>query len=74
MEKLLVRPMEVAEALGVSRSKIYELIASGAMPSVRIGKSVRVSVDELRKWVRSHSSGSQTDIDRPQAGPEGVSR
>src|SRR5580692_5410426 len=51
MERLLLRPVEAAEAIGVSRSKIYELLASGDLPSVRIGASVRVPVDALRAWI-----------------------
>ncbi len=47
MEKLLLRPVEAAEAIGISRSKIYELLASGELPSVRIGASVRVPVEAL---------------------------
>lgn len=51
MEKLLLRPIEAAEAIGLGRSKTYQLISSGAIPSVRIGKSVRVPVVALRKWI-----------------------
>jgi excisionase family DNA binding protein len=51
MEKLLLRPVEAAEAIGISRSKIYELLASGELPSVRIGASVRVPVEALRAWI-----------------------
>jgi excisionase family DNA binding protein len=36
IEKLLVRPIEAAQMLSVSRAKIYELVASGAIPSVRL--------------------------------------
>ena len=49
--RLLLRPAEVGEALGLGRSKAYELIASGTIPSIRIGKSIRVSADSLRRWV-----------------------
>ena len=38
LEKILLRPAEAAEMIGVSRSKIYELIASGAIPSVGLRK------------------------------------
>ena len=48
---LLLRPTEAAEAIGVGRSKCYELIASGELPSIRIGGSVRVLVDALRAWI-----------------------
>lgn len=49
--KLLLRVPEAAEALGMSRAKTYQLIAMGAIPSVRIGASVRVPVDKLREWI-----------------------
>lgn len=51
MEKLLLRPAEAAEMIGVSRSKLYELMAEGALPSVTVGASRRVPVADLRAWV-----------------------
>lgn len=51
VDKLLLRPIEAADAIGVGRSKIYELLASGALPSIRIGGSIRVPVDKLREWI-----------------------
>jgi excisionase family DNA binding protein len=58
MDKLLLRPMEAAESLGVSRSRIYELIQSGELPGiVRLGRSVRVSSEALRVWVRKQAGG-----------------
>lgn len=52
MDKLLVRPVEAAEAIGNSRTKIYELLARGELsPSVRVGSSVRVPVEALRTWI-----------------------
>jgi excisionase family DNA binding protein len=38
---------EVAEVLRIARSRAYELVGSGEIPSVRIGRSVRVSREEL---------------------------
>lgn len=60
MEKLLLTPSEVAETLGIGRTKVYALLASGEMPSVRIGASVRIPVAELKEWLREHSSQTQT--------------
>ena len=51
MEKLLLRPAEVCELTGMGKSKVYELIAAGVIPSVRIGACVRVPADRLRKWI-----------------------
>jgi excisionase family DNA binding protein len=50
-EKLLYKPHEAAEAIGVSRARAYELIAAKTIPSIRIGASLRVPVDALRKWI-----------------------
>ena len=52
MDRLLLRPDEAAEVLGVGRSKLYELLAAGDLPSVRIGRAVRVPVSALERWVR----------------------
>jgi len=53
MEKngLLLRPVEVAEELAVSRSRAYELIKSGVIPSVRIGNSLRVPRAALEQMI-----------------------
>jgi excisionase family DNA binding protein len=51
MEQLLLRPVEAAEVLGLGRAKVYQLIRDGGLPSVRIGKSVRVPAERLRQWV-----------------------
>jgi excisionase family DNA binding protein len=54
-EKLLLRPTEVADTLGFSRSKAYELISAGVIPSIRIGASVRVPLDSLKTWIASQT-------------------
>jgi excisionase family DNA binding protein len=51
MDRLLLRPIEAAEAIGIGRSKVYELLASGELPAIHIGGSVRVPVDALREWI-----------------------
>jgi excisionase family DNA binding protein len=51
MERMLLRPAEAAEAIGVSRSRMYELLASGELPSIRVGRTVRVPVAALHAWI-----------------------
>jgi len=51
-EKILLRPKRAFELLDIGRSTGYALIASGKLPSVRIGRAVRVPVDGLREWVK----------------------
>ena len=42
---------EVGKVLRIARSRAYELVAEGEIPSVRIGRSVRVSRRELEHWL-----------------------
>ena len=60
--KLLLRPIEAAEALGVSRSRAYELIGSGEIPSIRIGGSVRVPMMALRTWIEEKLANDKAEV------------
>ena len=53
MEKLFAKPTEAADVLALGRSKTYQLIASGEIPSVRIGRSIRVPIEALRRWAET---------------------
>ncbi len=51
VERLLIRPAEVARMMGISRAKVYELIGSGALPAVRIagGRLLRIPLSALTR-------------------------
>ena len=51
MEPLLLKVDDVAKSLGLGNSKTYSLIISGEIPSIRIGKSIRVPAAKLREYV-----------------------
>ncbi len=51
MNKLLLTPEAAAEMLSISRSKIYQLLATGEVASVRIGTSRRVPFDALVEFI-----------------------
>jgi excisionase family DNA binding protein len=48
---LLLSVPEVAKALGLGRTKVYELIAAEGLPVVRFGRAVRVSIASLQQWI-----------------------
>ena len=52
LPRLLLTPEEAARALGIGRTKLYELLTTAKLPSVRIGGSRRVSVEALTEFVR----------------------
>lgn len=47
----LVTIVPAADWLGLSRSKLYELLAAGELPTVRIGRSRRIAVADLETFV-----------------------
>lgn len=49
--RLALRIAEFAEAVGVSRSKAYEMAARREIPTIRLGGSLRVPVDALEAWM-----------------------
>jgi excisionase family DNA binding protein len=49
---LLLRPVDVATALGISRSKVFELLAAQELPSVHIGRSTRIPRAQLEEWIQ----------------------
>ena len=55
-EPLLVKPVEAAELLRISRARVYELVATGELPSVKIGKFTRIPLTALRQWVAERSA------------------
>jgi len=48
---LLVTVDEAGRLCAVGRSKMYELIARGEVPSVTIGRARRVPLAQLRDWI-----------------------
>jgi excisionase family DNA binding protein len=57
-ERLTCSVAEASEAIGLSRSKIYELISGGAVRSVTIGRRRLVSVPSLQQLTGSPSHGT----------------
>ena len=65
-EPLLVKPEEAAKMLGLSRSRIYAMVQCGELPSLRVGRCVRVPVERLRDWVELRQSSTEQAADAPQ--------
>lgn len=51
VRKLLLTVPEAGAALSISRSKVYELLESGSIPSVYIGRSRRIRVSDVEDFV-----------------------
>ena len=75
MDRLLYRMDEAAEALGISRTKCYELAAAGLLPGVvRLGKSLRVSVRALEEWIEAQNETAGASWQARPAAPSEETR
>jgi len=51
--KILHRPTEVREALGIGNTTLYRLIGEGKLKAVKIGASMHITDASLRAFVAS---------------------
>jgi excisionase family DNA binding protein len=57
LDRVLLTPAEAARSLGIGRTKVYELMASGALASVQIGRCRRVPREALAELVGALRGG-----------------
>jgi excisionase family DNA binding protein len=58
---MLLTVPQVADHLGISRERAYELIAAGALPVVRLGKRrTRVPRAALQEWITAQIEPAKT--------------
>ncbi len=61
MDKLLYRPKEAAKALGIGRDKLYDLIRSGRLDSVKDGGARFITADAMRAYVKLLQAEAQAE-------------
>ena len=54
-EDRLLTINETADYLRLSRAKTYTMAATGELPAVRFGRSVRVPVAALDEWIKEQT-------------------
>ena len=52
---------QLATALGISRAGAYQLLNTGAFPTLRIGKRLLVPKDKLVEWIEQNTGGVNGD-------------
>ena len=60
MDKLLYRPKEAALALGIGRDKLYDLMPSGRLRSVKDGGARFITAEALQAYVSLLEAETET--------------
>ena len=55
-EKLTYSVQEAAEVVGISTSRMYQLVKTTGFPVVQIGRRLRVSKKGLERWVEEQAT------------------
>ena len=56
-KRLLLTSRQAAEALQISERKLWSMKASGEIPHIRLGRSVRYPVSDLQRWIDERKTG-----------------
>jgi len=51
MQKTLLNVEEIAEILRIKKSTVYEMIKRGELPHTKVGKQIRVTEDDMNRFV-----------------------
>lgn len=58
MQTLVYKPSELIDVLKLSRSMIYQLLRSGQLASIRVGKCIRVTSSQLEAFLKQQESAA----------------
>ena len=64
-EGLLLTPEEAFNEIKVGRAKGFQLLSSGELPSIKIGRLRRIPMEGLRAWVQrqvAQQAGTQETV------------
>ncbi len=56
--EILLTSKEAAKRLAISERHLYTLTHAGELPCVRVGRSIRYSVETIQQWIRDAESES----------------
>lgn len=57
---VLLRMEEAARRLALGRATLYEIVARGEIPVVRVGRAIRIPVAALDDWAQRHTTTNET--------------
>ena len=55
IEKKWLSPAEVRDYAGIGRTKLWELLSSGALEGAKVGRAVKVNRGSVDEYMRRHS-------------------
>ena len=60
---------QLRQELGMGKSWLYRRLRSGEIPSVRLGRTIKVRRDELEQYLQSHHYPAQEALQEEEGSP-----
>ena len=70
--KELLEARDLCPRLGLSSGRVYQLIAEGVIPHVKVGNSIRIPRQAWESWLATQNRAAEMSVDAPRAGRAGV--
>jgi excisionase family DNA binding protein len=55
IDKQWLSPSEIRDYAGIGRTKLWELLSSGAIEGAKVGRAVKVNRSSVDEYMRRHS-------------------
>ncbi|UAT32522.1 helix-turn-helix domain-containing protein [Bacillus badius] len=62
MERQTMTAQETADYLGVSKDLVYNMVKTGELPAVRIGRRILFRREALERWMQMQEMKGQTEV------------
>lgn len=53
--KPLLKASDISEILNISKSKVYQMMQSNELPTIKVGSCIRVHPDDLVTYLNRHT-------------------
>ncbi len=63
----LLRVSRVAKLVDCSRTTVYEWVAAGVLPHVKLGASIRIPAADLQRWIDERKRRGHGDVESEEA-------
>ena len=70
---LLLTTKEVALELQISEKTVSRMVQKGEIPSLRIGRTIRIPTELLKDWMQQECGYTSTGVGRAAQNPKGES-
>ena len=67
-QRELYRPVDIAEKLGVTPARVYQLCDAGVIPHIHWGRGVRIPRTSWERWLQEQDAKAAASVRQSKVG------